>query len=184
MEGIILKIVQAIWYILPAYLANMSPVFAKKLFSGFSTPVDFGRKFGGSPLFGRNKTYRGLISGTVVGILVALLQQYLYRFNSIQKISLVNYHNINIIGFGIYMGFGALIGDLAKSFIKRRIGIAPGKSWIPFDQTDFLVGAMIMSSLIYVPDLLTILYVLIILPILKVIVDQIGVFLKIHDARL
>ena len=37
-----------------------------------------------------------------------------------------------------------------KSFFKRRRGIEPGASWIPFDQIDLVVGALAMSSL-YAP---------------------------------
>jgi CDP-2,3-bis-(O-geranylgeranyl)-sn-glycerol synthase len=29
-----------------------------------------------------------------------------------------------------------------KSFFKRRLGIAPGKPWIPADQLDYVVGAL------------------------------------------
>ncbi len=35
-------------------------------------------------------------------------------------------------------------GDAAKSFVKRRLGIAPGKPWIPWDQVDFVLGALIL----------------------------------------
>jgi len=34
---------------------------------------------------------------------------------------------------------------LVKSFCKRRMGIAPGKSWFPWDQIDWVVGTMVMS---------------------------------------
>jgi hypothetical protein len=32
--------------------------------------------------------------------------------------------------------------DSVKSFVKRRVGIAPGAPWIPFDQLDFVIGAL------------------------------------------
>jgi CDP-2,3-bis-(O-geranylgeranyl)-sn-glycerol synthase len=35
-------------------------------------------------------------------------------------------------------------GDAAKSLVKRRLGIAPGKRWIPWDQVDFVLGALIL----------------------------------------
>jgi CDP-2,3-bis-(O-geranylgeranyl)-sn-glycerol synthase len=35
-----------------------------------------------------------------------------------------------------------MAGDSVKSFVKRRIGIAPGKPWIPWDQLDFVLGAL------------------------------------------
>ena len=35
-----------------------------------------------------------------------------------------------------------MAGDSMKSLVKRRIGIAPGKPWIPWDQLDFVLGAL------------------------------------------
>ena len=40
---------------------------------------------------------------------------------------------------------GALGGDAIESFFKRRVGIAPGHGWFPFDQTDYIIGAAIAS---------------------------------------
>jgi hypothetical protein len=45
---------------------------------------------------------------------------------------------------GLRFGFGAVAGDAAKSFFKRRLAIAPGSPWIPFDQLDFAVGALVL----------------------------------------
>jgi hypothetical protein len=35
--------------------------------------------------------------------------------------------------------------------VLLRIGIAPGRSWIGFDQLDFMVGAYAFVCLVYVP---------------------------------
>ena len=35
-----------------------------------------------------------------------------------------------------------ILGDLVKSFWKRRVRVAPGRSWFPFDQIDYAVGAL------------------------------------------
>jgi hypothetical protein len=45
--------------------------------------------------------------------------------------------------FGFWIGFCALLGDLAKSFFKRQREIPPGKSWVPFDQIDWGIGAVL-----------------------------------------
>jgi CDP-2,3-bis-(O-geranylgeranyl)-sn-glycerol synthase len=34
----------------------------------------------------------------------------------------------------------------AKSFVKRRLRIPPGTRWIPWDQVDFVLGALILVS--------------------------------------
>jgi len=40
---------------------------------------------------------------------------------------------------------GALLGDIVESFFKRRMGKERGEDWIPFDQLDFVVGALLLS---------------------------------------
>lgn len=35
--------------------------------------------------------------------------------------------------------------DSVKSFVKRRVGIAPGEPGIPFDQLDFVIGALVLT---------------------------------------
>jgi CDP-2,3-bis-(O-geranylgeranyl)-sn-glycerol synthase len=70
--------------------------------------------------FGSHKTWRGLICGVGVATLVGGVM-------------------------GMVAGAGALMGDLMKSFLKRRVGIPPGKSWFPWDQTDWIIGMLIFS---------------------------------------
>ena len=44
----------------------------------------------------------------------------------------------------ILLSFGALLGDMGKSFIKRRLGKNRGDSWPIADQYDLVVGAFVM----------------------------------------
>lgn len=44
------------------------------------------------------------------------------------------------------MGLAAMLGDAAKSFVKRRIGIAPGRPWVPADQLDFILAGLVVLS--------------------------------------
>jgi len=44
---------------------------------------------------------------------------------------------------GLAFGLGAMSGDSLKSLAKRLRHIPPGQSWIPMDQLDFVVGALI-----------------------------------------
>ncbi|MEM3153941.1 MAG: CDP-archaeol synthase, partial [Candidatus Woesearchaeota archaeon] len=48
-------------------------------------------------------------------------------------------------------GIGALLGDSIKSFFKRRLGILPGRPWIPFDQVDYAIGALAAGSFVFFP---------------------------------
>lgn len=46
---------------------------------------------------------------------------------------------------GVLLGVGAMGGDAVASFFKRWTGIAPGRPWMPFDQLDFLAGALLLT---------------------------------------
>jgi CDP-2,3-bis-(O-geranylgeranyl)-sn-glycerol synthase len=46
---------------------------------------------------------------------------------------------------GLRFGIGAMTGDSAKGLVKRRVGIATGKPWVPWDQLDFVLGALIFT---------------------------------------
>jgi CDP-2,3-bis-(O-geranylgeranyl)-sn-glycerol synthase len=45
------------------------------------------------------------------------------------------------------------VGDAIKSFFKRRLAIAPGATWLGFDQLDFVVGAYLLVSIVHPPPL-------------------------------
>ncbi|MCK5282982.1 MAG: CDP-2,3-bis-(O-geranylgeranyl)-sn-glycerol synthase [Nanoarchaeota archaeon] len=142
--GLILLILQSIYFIVPAYFANMAPVIAKKLkiLQEVNKPIDMNTKFDdGKPIFGKHKTYRGFIVAIIMGIIFAYLQMFLYRFSFFRSISITDYSSALSLGF--LLGFGAITGDLMKSFFKRRLNIKSGKKFIPFDQADFVLGAYI-----------------------------------------
>lgn len=170
---------------LPAYLANMAPVFAQKfgLLKFMARPVDGGRTWRGKPVFGEHKTWRGFVAGVVAAIAVAWLQYFLYPIPVFKNLSLLNYSTENFLFLGFLMGLGSLFGDLIKSFFKRRVGIAPGKSWIPFDQIDFVVGALIFVSPIYFPSWPAVAVILIFSPVLHILANNLGYLLKIKNAR-
>jgi CDP-2,3-bis-(O-geranylgeranyl)-sn-glycerol synthase len=122
-------IVNAIIFILPAYCANATPVIA-----GGGLPIDLGRKFiDGKAIFGKNKTFRGFFVGLVVGTGVGLSESAVFNYP---------------LMFGLLLSLGALFGDLAGAFLKRRLGIAPGNLLPIVDQVDFVVGALIFSLLL------------------------------------
>lgn len=125
------EVLYALYYILPAYCANGSPV----LFGG-GKPIDLGRKFfDNRPIFGPHKTYRGFISGILIGTLVGWVQE---------KIApLIELNGSAFTGF--LLSFGALTGDLFGSFLKRRLGIKPGEMLPIVDQLDFVLFALLFA---------------------------------------
>ena len=86
----ILYLIKIIYFILPAAFANMAPVLVKKL-AALNVPLDFNMNFYGKRLFGKNKTWRGLVFGVLFAMLISLLQAYLYQFNIIKSISFLDY---------------------------------------------------------------------------------------------
>lgn len=118
--------VEALKFIFPAYCANAIPVA-----TGGGRPIDFGKRFfDGKPIFGRNKTFRGFFSGLIVGTMVGLVESVFFNY---------------FILFGLLLSLGALFGDLAGAFLKRRIGLSPGDLFPVVDQVDFILGAILFS---------------------------------------
>lgn len=135
------QILTAFWIFLPAGIANMTPPLANKVpwLKQWETPLDFGKKIWGQRILGDNKTWRGVISGVLMAGVVAAIQ---YSVVGSSYISL-NTLTISII-LGMILGFGALLGDALESFFKRWAGVKAGHSWFPFDQTDYIIGGLVL----------------------------------------
>lgn len=141
-------ILAAIWFFLPAGLANAAPVFAALLpgLRTFNAPMDFGASYKGKRIFGAHKTWRGLLAGMVVATAVIALQKYLYTHSSwAPDLSWFDYGSANIWALGPLFGAGVLLADAIESFFKRQRHIAPGQTWFPFDQTDYIIGGCLFS---------------------------------------
>jgi len=172
-------ILQALYFMLPAYCANMAPVFATKIFNNkFNWPLDFGFKYQGREILGRNKTWRGLIAGILIGIAIIYLQAYLFQFGFFKMVSLLDYESIDLFLFGFLFGFGVILADAVKSFFKRQSAIKSGDKWFPWDQLDFL-GGLILILFLYLPPWYIFLLIVIISPLLPLITNWLGYKIKI-----
>lgn len=142
-------IIFVIWFFFPTGLANVAAFCSGKIpyLKSFSYPVDFNKKFRSKRILGDHKTIRGFIFGIIVGVITVYIQMYLFQnFKFIRDVIPLDYSSINPIILGSLEGFGALFGDSVKSFFKRQMGFPPGKSWFPFDQIDYVLGAMLFTS--------------------------------------
>ena len=168
-------LIKALYFFLPAYFANMAPVIFRKI------PVL------GIPIykkwFGANKTWRGLIVGVLLGTGIFCIQRRLYMNGIMTDWALIDYAGYTIV-LGLLLSFGALLGDMVESYFKRKKGLKPGKPWIPWDQLDFVIGAILLSAFIYVPHILVIVILLLISPVLHILVNTIAFLLKIRKSRL
>jgi CDP-2,3-bis-(O-geranylgeranyl)-sn-glycerol synthase len=151
-------IIAAIWFILPAYFANSSPIIFGKIFKG-KFPIDFNKKWNKKPILGKGKTWPGFFGGILVGTFIGILQG---RFLA-----------------GLLLSIGALVGDLVKSLIKRRLNIASGKPWPIIDQLDFIIGALLFVSIVELPSIEIVVIVLVLTPVFHVATNTIAYLLKI-----
>ena len=54
------QVLQVLYFFLPAYVANMSPVLVRGRFKALALPIDGGRWLWGKRILGDHKTWRGL----------------------------------------------------------------------------------------------------------------------------
>lgn len=79
---------------------------------------------------------------------------------------------------GFLLSLGALTGDLAGSFIKRRLNISRGYPAPGLDQLDFITGAIILSSIIYIPPLEIVITTILVTPAIHLLANIAGYMLK------
>ncbi|MCF7834110.1 MAG: phosphatidylglycerophosphatase A [Candidatus Pacebacteria bacterium] len=144
--------------LLPAMIANMTPVLLK--FSWLQSPIN-------EKLFGKNKTWRGFIGAILAGTLATFI---LYKIGWLDTIILSIQDSTNttlaisteyILMTGFLLGFGAIFGDLIKSFFKRKNNIPSGESFVPWDQIDFVIGAIVFTYPIFKYGIMEIIFMLI-----------------------
>ena len=176
----------AIYFMLPAYLANVSA-----LAFGGGTPLDFNRNFtDGRRLLGDGVTWRGTIIGIIIGTVIAIIQGLIYMYYgdifmilpgwiTIQGVIPANY--FDWIFLGLALSVGALLGDAAGSFIKRRIKIGRGRPAPLLDQLDFVAGALILASIIVHIPLNLIIIIVILSVFLHLAANYIAYLLGIKD---
>ncbi len=135
-------ILQVVWFLIPAGVANLVPPIAARVLPKWKSPMDFGLQWRGKQLLGAHKTLRGLITGTGMGALAHQLQITLARhFNGLDELALAPQF-YQYWWLGAWLGFTALLGDAVKSLVKRQLGIAPGKPWLPWDKIDWVIGCL------------------------------------------
>jgi CDP-2,3-bis-(O-geranylgeranyl)-sn-glycerol synthase len=130
-------LVSALWLMLPAYVPNSAAAVL-----GGGRPIDGGRSWkDGRRLLGDGKTWRGLAGGVLAGIAVGGAGMWLQALAGWQ---LPSHTAVTVCTFAA----GALLGDLAKSFLKRRLGKAKGDAWPVADQYDLVAGALLLTALL------------------------------------
>jgi CDP-2,3-bis-(O-geranylgeranyl)-sn-glycerol synthase len=169
----------AFWTMLPAYIPNNAAVLA-----GGGAPIDGGRTVNGRRLLGDGKTWRGTAVGTVAGVVLALaLNRLTPAVTTATGITLPTFPLPAAIG----LGFGAMLGDISASFLKRRTGRERGAAFPGVDQLDFVAGALACAALLdfgWVTATFTlpvVAVVLVLTPVLHVVTNGVAYLLGLKD---
>jgi len=162
---------------MPAYVPN--PVAA---FLGGGTPIDGGKKYrDGRRIFGDGKTWRGFVAGVAAGIVVGILQILVYDAAGFSRLPELTVPVVCILSFG------ALFGDLVKSFFKRRLGKDRGAPWLIADQYDLVIGSLLLlllfeySWVVAYITLPVLFWIIVVTPLLHRAVNIIGYIAGIKD---
>ncbi|MBP3385374.1 MAG: CDP-2,3-bis-(O-geranylgeranyl)-sn-glycerol synthase [Candidatus Methanomethylophilaceae archaeon] len=134
-----------LWLFLPAMIPNSAAV----VFGG-DLKIDFGRSWNGRRIFGDGKSWGGFIGGSLTGIALGSILLLISAF----------WDPVDYWGYGPFwsnmgiiacLSFGAVLGDLCGAFIKRRLGMERGQKAPFLDQYDFVIGALLLTTLFF-PD--------------------------------
>jgi len=123
------------------FIVSMKKGWLKSL----DKPIDFGFKLGKNHLFGVNKNWRGALCYIFGGTLVTLVLHYAEP--SQPWIAQVFSNDPLVLGFSICSAY--VLGELVNSFMKRRLGIAPGSQGNLFQRFIDTTDGGIASGLVF-----------------------------------
>jgi CDP-diglyceride synthetase len=153
------RVERAAWLTAPILIAGLVhvAVITLDLAPALARPIDAGRRWRGRPVLGSNKTWRGFVVMPAASAITIAAQQSLAR------------RSRHVAGFaplrrgapspwvvGAICGAAYVVSELPNSFVKRRLGIAPGTS-APrarvaqyfVDQLDSVIGCAVVVRTFY-----------------------------------
>jgi CDP-2,3-bis-(O-geranylgeranyl)-sn-glycerol synthase len=176
-DSFLIALLSALWIMLPAYVPNSAAALL-----GGGIPIDGGRIHrDGRRLLGDGKTWRGFILGISTGIVIGLLQIWIRQAAGWEVLPVLTVLAV------ILLATGALLGDLVKSYFKRRRGMERGASWPVADQYDLVAGAFALVLIFDYPWFIStitlpiLVIILIITPILHKTVNVIGYLIRVKE---
>jgi len=168
------------------------PLFAGLVFHGFcikfgwlrsvAVPIDRGARLRGRPLFGANKTFRGVLA-------VALGSAAGYALQSaapeLQPSAFRGLSTLGVAAIGFAFGATAMLSELLNSLLKRQLDIAPGAPgrgvaavfFYLFDQVDFLLGAWLVAWPWVSPTLPRVVWSVLFVVVLHQLISSLGAVL-------
>jgi CDP-2,3-bis-(O-geranylgeranyl)-sn-glycerol synthase len=137
------------WLFLPVLGAPAlhAPVLRFDLLRGLKRPIDGGLTWRGRRVLGDNKTWRGALVMTCGPLLATVA---LHRFSWYRRRLPAD---ADPVVLGTLLGLSTVLGELPNSFLKRRLGVAPGAQrnvvLTVLDQADFVLTAALLLRPVY-----------------------------------
>jgi CDP-2,3-bis-(O-geranylgeranyl)-sn-glycerol synthase len=163
-----MRLLELLYLMAPAYAANMAPPLVR-YWRGWNRPIN-------ARWLGEHKTVIGFGAGVVAAVVAGGIQSRLAWTPPAGSIK-------NPLAHGLRLGLGAMLGDTIKSFVKRRVGIPAGARWIPFDQLDFVLGALALGRRRIRPSAPDVLAIVALSMAGHVAVNHVAHYLGIRDTR-
>lgn len=163
------NVIAAFFFMLPVILAGLVfiVVLKNKWLLFLKKPLDHGLSLGDSRLFGKNKTWLGVIMMSFGTVFFTLMLGHITKW--IKPVPLYQTNATNLLTVWI-IGASYVVGELPNSFIKRRLHIAPGEKAPPgtsrllftfIDNVDSVIVVASMILIIYNVNLATYLVMLV-----------------------
>jgi CDP-archaeol synthase len=157
--SVIRRAERAAWLTAPILIAGLAhvAVITLNLAPGLARPIDAGRQWRGRPVLGSNKTWRGFVVMPAAGALTVEAQQTLAaRSARLGAIAPLARRAPQAWIVGAICGAAYVFAELPNSFVKRRLGIAPGTSTprargaqYIVDQLDSVIGCALVIRTFY-----------------------------------
>jgi hypothetical protein len=180
-----------LWVFVPVLGAPIlhAPVLALDLLPSLKRPLDGALTLGGRRLLGGNKTWRGalvMVAGVVAAAGLLSLWPWYWRHlpDAVQ--------DAGPWLFGLLLGLGVVVGELPNSFLKRRLGIAPGArrrtpggvALTLYDQGDFVPWVWLTLAPIWVMSPLQALIAFAVVSAVHLLVNVIGAAIGARESAL
>ena len=153
------RVERAVWLTAPVLIAGLVhvAVITLDLAPQLARPIDAGRRWRGRPVLGSNKTWRGfVVMPAVTAITIAAQQALAARSRSVVSLVPLARGAPPPWVVGAICGAAYVTAELPNSFLKRRLGIAPGTSarrvsvfQYVVDQLDSVIGCAIAIRMLY-----------------------------------
>lgn len=150
------RLEHALWLVAPVLIVGLAhvAVIVLDIAPALARPIDAGRRWRGRELIGRNKTWRGFVVMPLGAALTVGLQDAIARrAPRLGRLGRIRADAPPAPIVGAVCGLAYVVAELPNSFVKRRLGIAPGErtsaAQYAIDQFDSVIGCVVAVRAFY-----------------------------------